>query len=148
MPARCSVPNCCCDYDGEEPLPIFKMREEFSDEEKDQWRNFYAEQIFLLSNTYTSVQSISNLGKYCTPVRLAWIYVANFGILIVCIFRPFVTRAVVVQNIDNFLLIDIPQTWSNKRYYSFNYQIALHTFKRLLKNLTVLTLIRKREMVS
>ena len=40
MPARCSAPNCRSGYNGEEPIPIFKMKKEFSYEEKNQWRNF------------------------------------------------------------------------------------------------------------
>ena len=40
MPARCSAPNCRSGYDGEEPIPIFKLREEFSQEQKDEWRKF------------------------------------------------------------------------------------------------------------
>ena len=38
MPARCSAPNCRSGYDGEEPIPIFKIRDDFSDSEKDLWR--------------------------------------------------------------------------------------------------------------
>ena len=36
MPAICSAPNCRSGYDGENAIPVFKMREEYSDEEKDQ----------------------------------------------------------------------------------------------------------------
>ena len=40
MPARCSAPNCRSGYDGEELIPIFKMRDDFSNFEKDHWRKF------------------------------------------------------------------------------------------------------------
>ena len=40
MPTRGSALNCRSGYDGEDPIPVFKMREEFSDEEKDQLRIF------------------------------------------------------------------------------------------------------------
>ena len=48
MPTRGFTPNCHSGYNGEDPIPVFKMREEFSDEEKDNGENFCTELIVLL----------------------------------------------------------------------------------------------------
>ena len=61
MLARCLAPNCRSGYDGENLIPVFKMREEFSDEEKDQWRKF------LLGADSSSLKHIYLCAKHFQP---------------------------------------------------------------------------------
>ena len=76
MPSRCSAPNCRSGYDGEDPIPVFKMREEFSDEEKDQWRKF------LHRADSSSLKHIYFCAKHFQPWEVVlpedWIYIVSF----------------------------------------------------------------------
>ena len=40
MPNRCSVANCCSNYDGTDYVPVFEMLNHWSKEMQDEWRRF------------------------------------------------------------------------------------------------------------
>ena len=90
MPARCSAPNCRSGYDGEEPIPIFKMRDDFTDSEKDHWR------FFLHRADNASLKHVCLCAKHFHPWEVLytyeallpddWILVVNFTL---CIFIRF-----------------------------------------------------------
>ena len=82
MPTRYSAPNCRSGYDGEDPIPVLKMREEFSDEENDQWRKF------LHRADSSSLKPIYLCAKHFQPWEVLytcevvlpedWIYIVSF----------------------------------------------------------------------
>ena len=72
MLTRCSAPNCRSGYDGEDPIPVFKMREEFSDEEKDQWSKFLHRADSSLKHIYFCAKHFHH-GKFYTPVKLYYL---------------------------------------------------------------------------
>ena len=86
MPARCSAPNCRSGYDGEEPIPIFKMRYDFTDSEKDHWR------IFLHRADSASLKHVYLCTKHFHPWEVLytceallpddWILVVSFTLCI------------------------------------------------------------------
>ena len=87
MPARYSAPNCRSGYDGEEPIPIFKMRYEFSDEEKNQLRKFShradsstLKQIYLCAMHFKPWEVL-----YTFEALLPedWIYVVSLAFLVI-----------------------------------------------------------------
>ena len=86
MPARCSAPNCRSGYDGEEPIPIFKMKEEFSDEEKNQWRKFlHRADSSSLKQIYLCVMHFQPWEVLFTCEALLpddWIYVVSLAFLV------------------------------------------------------------------
>ena len=40
MPNRCSVANCCSNYDGTDYVPVFEMLNHWSKGMQDEWRRF------------------------------------------------------------------------------------------------------------
>ena len=84
MPARCSAPNCRSGFDGEEPIPIFKMKEEFSDEENNQWRKFLhravsssLKQIYLCAMHFHPWEVLYTCEA---PLLDDWIYVVSLAL--------------------------------------------------------------------
>ena len=82
MPARCSAPKYRRGYDGEEPIPIFKMKDEFSDKEKDQWRKFlHRADSFSLKHVCLCAKHFQPWEVLYTCEALLpddWIYVVSF----------------------------------------------------------------------